>query len=59
MDRSGGEGGAYLLDSNVSIRSRKRKHLLFIAKLRKRTRRLKLGGYALERQQQELEAPAP
>ena len=33
MDGSGAGGGAYLLQSNVSIRSGKRKHLLFIAKL--------------------------
>ena len=33
MDRSGAGGGAYLLHSNVSIRSGKRKHLLYIAKL--------------------------
>ena len=33
MDGSGAGGGTYLLQSNVSIRSGKRKHLLFIAKL--------------------------
>jgi hypothetical protein len=33
MNGSGAGGGAYLLQSNVSIRSGKRKHLLFIAKL--------------------------
>ena len=33
MDGSGAGGGAYLLQSNVSIRSGKRKRLLFIAKL--------------------------
>jgi len=32
MDGSGAGGGAYLLQSNVSIRSGKRKRLLFIAK---------------------------
>lgn len=36
MDGSGAGGGAYLLESNVSIRSGKRKHLLFIAKLEPR-----------------------
>jgi len=33
MDGSSAGGGAYLLESNVSIRSGKRKRLLFIAKL--------------------------
>jgi hypothetical protein len=33
MNGSGAVGGTYLLQSNVSIRSGKRKHLLFIAKL--------------------------
>jgi hypothetical protein len=45
MWRSGAEGGAYLLNVNVSIRSGKRKHLLFIAKLEQKatlqTRRLR------------------
>jgi hypothetical protein len=45
MWRSGAEGGAYLLNVNVSIRSEKRKHLLFIAKLEQKatlqTRRLR------------------
>jgi hypothetical protein len=38
MDRSGAGGGAYLLNSNVSIRSGKRKHLLSIAKNEQKTR---------------------
>lgn len=37
MDRSGAGGGAYLLRWNVSIRTGKRKQLLFIGKLEKRT----------------------
>ncbi len=45
MDRSGAGGGAYLLHSNVSIRSGKRKHLLFIAKLeQKDSVTAQLGG---------------
>ena len=55
MWRSGAEGGAYLLNVNVSIRSGKRKHLLFIAKLEQKTRRCKLDG--CEAPELELEAP--
>jgi hypothetical protein len=48
MDRSGTGGGAYLLEANVSIRSGKRKHLLFMTKLGRKNCWLKLGGCWLE-----------
>jgi hypothetical protein len=48
MDRSGMGGGAYLLHANVSIRSGKRKHLLFKAKLGQKDSRLRLGGCSPE-----------
>ncbi len=53
MDRSGAEGGAYLLHSNVSIRSGKRKHLLFIGKLEQKDVSVQLGGCVRKCRQQE------
>jgi hypothetical protein len=59
MDRSGAGGGAYLLLSNVSIRSGKRKHLLFIAKLgQKESVTTQLGDcWPVGRRQQEVKVP--